>query len=305
MRIFYEGADITKNVQVRNCHVHDTCGDRCDSLDITFENAAGWYRWQPAEDERILVELNGYMSGIMYVNTILPESGKFRIIATSLPCLARRKECRSYSDKSILEIMNICGASTHMNSELYGIEGTTKIPYIQQENESCAAFLHKLLTLEGAMLKCVNGKYTAIGIAYAQERNAGMTFSVIADQRDVFYSRSGTTLRTFTIKTPYAEATAEDTAVSTDHVNFVTGCIPARTNVQAGRWARGKLLCMNRKCERLEMVTGFNPGATAMIRVDVLGNTDATGDWLIDEAMHDLINEKTTMIMHRCIRSIQ
>ena len=109
-----------------------------------------------------------------------------------------------------------------------------------------------------------------------------------------------------TIRTPYAEATAEDLNVGDRHPRAtITGKFPALNNVQAGRWARGKLLHINRQCEGVTLQTKVNPGITAMMRVDFTGGTDATGEWLVESASHDLINKKTVVKLHRSIYSIQ
>ena len=305
MRIWYQGVEITNQAQVRECRVKDTCGERCDSLDILFENASGWFMWQPEEDDMIIVELDGYNSGVMYLNAVMPEDGKYRIIASALPSKARAKTYRSFYGQTIGQIMDVCAAYTNMSRSVYGIEESTVIPYIQQEGETSAAFLYRLLMFEGAALKCINGKYAAIGIEYAAGLDAGAGFYLVADQRDVTYTRMGMAYKSITIRTPYGEATAEDTAVDSSHVGLVLGCLPVTNVVQAGRWARGKLQCLNRKMETLQMKTGFNPGISAMVRVDIAGNTDAAGIWLVEEAEHDLINRKTSFIMHRYIDTIR
>jgi len=305
VEIFYEGSDITEMVQTRKCTSRDTAGNRCDSLDIEFENAAGWYRWGPKEDDRIIVTHNGYDTGVMYVNTILPENGRFRIFATSLPCAARVKGYQSFTGKTIEEIMRACAMSSGMDFQIFGIDGHTVIPYIQRENEGCAAFLQRMLKLEGAALKCVNGKYTAIGISYAQERSAHQTIEVRADQAGMEYMRSGKAYKSLTVETPYAKATATDGAVPSSHSSITINDAPARTDIQAGRWARGLLLDANRKCETLIMPSDFNIGYTSMTRIDVEGSSDATGQWLIEEVIHDFINLKSTPTMHRCLLTVR
>ena len=304
MRVVYQDYDITNQVQVKDCIVTDTCGSRCDSLDITFENAAGWYRWGPKEDDRIVVYRGKYDTGTMYVNTVLPEGGKYRIYATTLPCSARRKGYKSFANKTIEEIMRECAMETGMDYKIYGIDGDIVVPYIQKNNEGCAAFLCRLLMLEGAALKCVNGKYTAIGINYAQERNAYKGFSINSDTPNVFYTRSGVALKALTVTTPYATATAEDTAIDSSHVRTEIN-LPASDNVQAGRWARNKLLNINRQTERVSLQADFDDLITAMMRLDITGNTDAAGEWIVDKAQHDLINGKTSVEALRVVRTIQ
>lgn len=306
MEIYYEGTRITPYVIINKCIVRDMCGERCDSLEMELDNAGVWYNWAPAEDDRIVVENGGYNSGIMYVNTVLPEDGKYRIMGTSLPCRARRKAYASFCGQSIENIMKACAAECGMGIQIFGIDKTIVIPYIERDNEGCGAFLNKLLCYEGAMLKCVNGMYTAIGIEYAQNRLPRQGMVIDASQRGVRYRREGTAIRELTIKTPYGEGIATDTRVSGSHQNIVIGKkIPIRDNAQAGRWAKNKLLCMNRNMESVTIQSEFSPSNTAMLRMDIFGNTDANGQWLIDTVEHDLKNLTTTTLLRRCIDTIQ
>ena len=166
-------------------------------------------------------------------------------------------------------------------------------------------FLDRLLVLEGATLKCVNGKYSAIGITYAQKREAIQTVTLEATQEGINYMQNGTVYKGVKIITPYGSGSAKDDNVPENHIWYTAcGKIPAKSNIQASRWARGKLLDLNRKCEKLVMQTEFNPGLTALIRIDVDSSTKTAGQWLIQDVEHDLINLKTTATMHRCIWSI-
>ena len=305
MEIFYRGTDITDMVQVNACVVRDTSAGRCDSLELEFGNAAGWYSWGPEEDDTIIVSQDGYDSGVMYVNKIMPEDGKYKIMAASLPCKARSKGNASFYGKTIEDIMRSCAMVSGMEYQIFGIDGAAVIPYIERDNEGCAAFLYKLLTLESAVLKCVNGKYAAIGIEYAQNLSAGQTVQLSSKQEGTKYRRAGTTYRGVTVKTPYASAYATDTAVASTHAMLTINDLPAMNDIQAGRWARGKLLCLNRQGESVVMQNSFNAGLTAMTRIDITGDTDANGEWLVEEVEHDLINLTTAATMRRCIRSIK
>lgn len=304
MEIYYQGTDITDMVQVNSCIVRDTASGRCDSLEIEFGNAAGWYSWGPEEDDVIVVSHNGYDSGMMYVNKILPANGNYSILAASLPCSARKKEYRSFYEQSIEDIMRICAARSGMEYKIFGLDAGIIIPYIEQENEGCASFLNKLLTLESAALKAVNGSLTAISYAYAQSLDPKQTIELSAGQDGVRYRRDGTTYKSLTVKTPYAMATAVDSIVSGKHLGLTIGHYPAMSNLQAARWARGKLLYLNRQCESVVIRSGYNPGITALIRIDIEGDTDASGEWLVDEVEHDLKNLTTVSTLRRCNYSI-
>lgn len=305
MKIYYQDTDITESVQVKSCIARDNGGGRSDSLTIEFNNASSWHSWGAQEDDQIAVAHNGYNTGVMYINRVIPENDVYTIMASSLPCKAREKGYRSFYKKSIEEIMRQCAMESNMDFSIYGIDGKIIIPYIERNNEGCAAFLDKLLTLEGAALKCVNGKYSAIGLAYAQERTALQMLQLTATQEGIHYMKKGTAYKGVKIITPYASGTATDDNVSENHTWYtICGELPARNNIQAARWARGKLLALNRQCEELIMQTDFNAGLTALIRIDVESNTDTAGQWLIQDVEHDFMNLKTTATMRRCIWSI-
>lgn len=304
LEIYWQGKDITGLVQVRKCVGHDTCGKRCDSLEMEFENAAGWMRWGPEEDDQILVSRDGYDTGILFLNTILPEDGRYRVLATALPCAARQREWRSFAFKTLEEVMRSCGMATGMGYALYGCEGEASIPYIQQENESAAAFLARLLSWEGAKLKCVGAKYKAIGLAYAQARPAHQALQIRADQRGVEYLRGGLKWRSVRVLTPWADVTATDEAAPENHPK-ITLNLPACSPAQAGRWARGALLDHNRQDEILILSTDFNPGFSALARIDINGGTDADGQWLVEEAEQDFKNGTSMARLLRCVDSIQ
>lgn len=305
MEIYYQGVDITGMVQTRKCIVRDCAGERCDSLELEFENAAGWYQWGPKEDDTVIASHNGYTSGTMYVNTIIPEDGKFRIFATALPCRARRRGNESFISQTLEGILNSCALSDGMESRLYGLDGSLGYRYEERVNEWRARFLTRLLEKEGALLKCVNGRYTAISLEYAQNLDPWKVLELTADRGGIQYRREGTLTRSMAVRTPYADAAAEDTAAPEDGEHIVINDLGAMDNVQAGRWARAKLLMRNRQCELVTMHSSFDPGFTALIRIDITGDTGANGEWLVEEAEHDLVNEKTIVHMRRCIRTIR
>lgn len=303
MEIYYQDTDITSDVQIKNCIVNDTV-NRCDGLLLEFENAASWYAWGPQENDRIRALHNGYDSGEMYISRILPEDGVYRILATSLPCTARVKGNQSFCNQTIETIMRQCAMASGVGYQIFGIDPNLKTQYIEQSDEEKAAFLARFLTLEGAVLKCVNGRYTAIGIQYAQDRSPAQTMKLTANQDGMTYQRSGLTYRNAKVRTPYASAGATDQAVSETGMLLTGSNLPAMNDIQAARWARNLLLDQNRKSETVTVQSSFNPAYTAMQRIDIEGNTDATGEWLIQNVEHDLVNLKTTATLYRCRYSI-
>ncbi|NLV58683.1 MAG: hypothetical protein GXY67_07915 [Clostridiales bacterium] len=303
MQFIYEGTDITEHMEIRGCVHRDLSGGRADSLELVVGNAAKWFAWGPKRDDKVLVSHNGYDTGTLFISMILPEEGRYRLIATATPSAVRRKAYGTYENITLAGLMRACAAECGMDWALFGLEGSIRYPFLLRKDEGVTAFLQRVLEMEGATLKCLNGKLVAIGIEYAQEQKAGQNIEIQSATPGFFYRQRGGRWDSVTVMSPYGEGRAVDTAADTLESRIYTD-LPAHDSLSAGRWARGLLLCHNRRAEEMEFVTPYNPGMTALARVDVTSVTDAAGEWVIDEAQHDFFKGSTKVKMVRKITSI-
>lgn len=304
MEITYQGKDITGYVIPNACVYRDVSHGKADTLDISFSRAASWHRWNPKADDTIQVTEGRLDTGKLYVNTIVPAGNEYRILASSLPSTALRKAWANYKNIKLSEILHRCAVECKMGDGLYGIDGNILYPFLMRQNEGCAAFLERLAQCEGIALKAWGGNFRGIGIEYAQGLNTVRSWEIDAEQEGVKYQhQAGRKYSSLTVKSPWAEATAKDSGAKKGS-QIIISDLPAMDETQAGRWARGLLLSHNREAERLSMETKLDPAASAMLRVAITGDTDANGDWLIDEAEHDIYKRKTTVKMLRIIKTI-
>ena len=300
MEIFWNGSDITGFVRPIHCLHRDGGGGRSDGLDIAFHQAEHWNRWDPQPDDRIEVKLKGYTTGTMYLNTSIPDRGKFRVHALGVPRAARRRESRSYENMTLRDIMENCAAECGMGWSLWGLDERQRYPYLLREDESAPAFISRLLEMEGAVLKAVNGKLTGIGVVWAQERSAARALYIRADNPGARHIKkwdaewSGLRVQGINLS-----AAARDTGVDLFHQPILCS-LPATDAITAGRWARGLLLHHNRKAEELTLDMGLSSDMTAMVRADIEGGTKADGAWIVEEAEHDLMNGKSRVKLLRC-----
>ena len=304
MQLIYEGADITDRIDIRKCIHRDVSRRRCDSAEIECEHAAHWQAWQPQGGDRIELIHDGYTTGTLYLNTVLHEGGRYRMIATSLPPNTFKRAWQSFRNTTLGEIMAMCAAECGMEWKLFGLDEGSSYPYIERRNEGAAAFIERLMKMEGASLKCVSGRMAGISIAYAQDIEPMQEIEIAPGQDCAIHTRStGMRYAGLTIRTPFAAASAFDSEGTQGQHPICTN-LPAMNALQAGRWARGMLLMHNRKAESLTLETELNIGMTALARIDIKGGTDADGEWIVDEAEHDFMRLKTRARLVRCIKSI-
>ena len=301
MVLMYNGKDITEFVDITGALCRDNSGGACDTLELTFENASAWYAWGPKKDDELEIIQDGYKTGKMYLNTVLPEEGKFNVIATAIPSTARTKMFMGYENMTISDIATACAIESGMGSTVWGIDPKTKYGYITRNGEACAAFLERIANMEGCVMKCWNGKYTLIDVMQAQKLQAGQVIEMTAETQGIQYTkRPDIRMKKLSIISAYGQYEAVDEGAEGSRAE--TRCdLPVSGVSDAVRWAKGLLLMNNRKSETLTINSVFNVGWTAMARIDVTGTTDANGSWLIDEVVHDFINETSVA---KCLRVI-
>jgi hypothetical protein len=305
IRMQYEGKDITQYVVITKCIHRDVSRGRCDMLEMELDHAATWYKWDPKKDDKIIITCDGYTTGTLYLNTVLPERNHYRLLATSMPSGSRQKKFDAWEKKTLSVIGAKCAAECGLGFSLFGISGGLDYPYLIRENETSAAFAARIAAMEGAVLKIVNGAYKLIGIEYAQGLAKCATLHIDTTQQNAVHTHTGhEKYGGITVISPFAQAKAADSAVKGGYIQTLTN-LPAKTAGQAGRWARGLLMTQNRAADCLTITDAeFNPALTAMCHVAVDGNTDANGDWLVDEVWHDLYNRRDTVKMLKFVTTI-
>lgn len=306
MELYWEGTNITPHVTITGCVHRDASRGRSDSLELRLAHASTWYQWGPEEDDEIRIAEDGYTTGRMYLSAIFPEGDEYRILATSTRRAAGRKAWKTYRNITLQGIFESCGAESGMEGKLYGISGKLDYPYILRENEGAGAFLNRIGGMEGLAVKTYHGCYRGISIPWAQETEAVAGFAIRAERQEgvTYRRRNNIKITALTVRTPWAEAIARDTEAKGNNPRVITH-LPALNAAQAGRWARGLLLQHNRMAEEITIDTALDFRLTAMARVDITGNTDMSGMWMVDEAEHDLIDRQTTVRLLRVTDSIR
>lgn len=301
IHLLYEGKDITEDVDILRCVHCEAAGGRSDGLHMELDHLKTWYAWQPKPDDKIIVKFGDYQTGILYLNTVRPDEAGYHIYATGMPTGARKTAWAYYEDQTLGAILAACAGECGMGHALFGVNTGIHYRYLLRENESGPKFLHRLLAMEGAVLKGYNSKMQAIGIEFAQGQKAAQKMKLDADQAGVRYMcRNDLKVESVTIRTAFGEGSAQDGTVKNGN-RVVYTQLPAMDSGQAARWAKGILLSRNRRAEELTVETEFNPAFCAMERIDVESETETGGEWIVDTVEHDMTGNRSRATMLRCI----
>lgn len=305
MELSWNGIDITDSVNITGCVHRESASGKSDCLELTLDHASRWYGYAPEEDDEIILTHGDYSTGKLYLNAVIPVGDQYRILATSVKRAAARRAWASYADTTLKDIFDKCGAECGMEGRLYGVDGRLPYPFALRQNEGAAAFLNRIGEWEGLCVKARNGAFLGVSVLLAQERDAETGLEISAKQEGVTWRRRDNLKYTgLTIQTPWASATARDADAKGNNAPIIT-CLPAMDNAQAGRWARGLLLMHNRKTETLTIDKGLDTSLVPLAKVEVSGGTAMSGDWLVDNAEHDIFNGRTTANLLRVIESVK
>lgn len=303
MKLWYQGKDITGQVDILRAETEDNSGGATDCLSLLLDHADAWMRWNPQKNDTIRMTRGGYDTKTMYLHTVKPDEGRYWIYATGCKCTPFPAKWASYEKKTLGSIMASCAGEGGMGARQFGISGGILYPYLLRENMRAPAFLERILNREGAVLKCLDGKFTAIGVTYAQSIEARQTLNVGSRAAKIEYiDRRDRSWSSVTIDTPFGSGMAIDVG-SNGKTRTITD-LAVDDDSMAKRWARGILLTHNRESEVLNAEMEFNPGYTAMVKITVNGADDLKGEWLVDTVTHDLVVGRTKARMLRCVKTV-
>lgn len=299
LRLYYNGVDITRSVDILECTVRDVSRRESDCLNLLVDHAEKWFSWGVQKNDTLRITRSGYDTKTMYLNTLRPEDGRYRIYATGSKSVQNDPRWASYENRTLAAILGSCAGESGMGVKLCGVSGEILYEYLTREYMRAADFAEQLLNREGAVLKCMDGKYTAIGIEWAQKIGAKHQVNIGGERFETHYTdKRDMNWGAVEITTPFGSGKAGG---GKGNVARVITDLPVTSNAQAFRWARGILMNHNRQNEVLEIEMDFNPGYTAMVRIDVNSKTETGGQWIIDEVTHDLLHGSSKAILFRCI----
>lgn len=300
MQLLYNGIDITEQVQVAEAVSVDSEGGQADMLKLTLENAAQWQKWSPKADDMIVLIDDGYTTGSMYIDTLVPDGDGFKIIACSLPSAARQVAWASYEQVTLGELIRQACAEAGTDFTAYGVSLSGSMRRVVRRNESLPAMLDRILTWEGGRLKCAGGLMCAISLKWAQEREAVRTLTAdIESGGFTHHTRDWERVRSVRVESAlgrgvvrYAHAGGKD---------LVYGDLPATDNAQAARWASGLAASHMRDAETIKWTIDYDGQLCAWSRVDITGAQVVEGEWIAREVEHDHIERKTKLTLARTV----
>lgn len=156
-RLWYNGVDITDEVEINLLDVSDDCGDAVDAIDSILVNSKNqWSGWSPQKGDLLRVTNGGYSSGDMHIDQIVQDDGTLALGAVSVPPDGKTKRTCAWEMITLHALCAEKAARYGMTAEYYGVRPHS-YRRIDQAGQGDFAFLQQRCTLEGCTMK-VSGK---------------------------------------------------------------------------------------------------------------------------------------------------
>ena len=148
LKVLYNNKDITEDISVSDC-IHDMfASSQADTLCMKFNDSKRlWDKWKPTKKDTISVSYGIAKTGVMYIDSVIPENGLYTLRASSIPPTALNKTDKSWENVHLLQLAQEIASRHGLGFESYDV--ADKIySYVRQPNIPDFEFLQQRCNLE-------------------------------------------------------------------------------------------------------------------------------------------------------------
>lgn len=300
--ILHNGKNIRDSIEVVNCYSSDRYGGKLDDLTITFVSGSNTIEFNK-DDKLEIKTIGGFSTGTMYLDSCIGENGRFAVRATSCKQESKRRKSKIWNHVRLTRIIGDVAGNVGLIPVTYGIEDYSYIS-IAQIMETDLQLLARVCKREGYSIKCDSGKLIVFNEYYLENNSAPIAIS--KDDVDVGYSfsRSVNGLSSMTV-THFDINTLKN-------ISFTSrdGDIPGGEDIrveylkdinEAQRFSKGYLRDANKYHITGALQMPYNGSISAGTVADLSGFEEFDGRYVIYEAMHDFVREKTVIKVRKVL----
>lgn len=298
-QIFYEGKDISADVEISGLVSIDSCGENADAIDAVFSNSENqWSGWNPKKQDSLGVVYNGYRSGTMWIDRIRQERGSVSLGAVSIPPGGKTKHTQAWEKVTLITLAAQLAARYGMTAKFLHVPPCV-YARVDQVGRGDFGFLQERAMLEGCSIKVQDKTLYLYADSYMESFPAVKTIDAsdfleeprFSDTSQDTYSSCSVSWRSIGGGFADPEAVGPELSVSE---------YPVSSPGEAQRFAKNILRSHNRKGFMGEISAALDAGISAGNTVNITGTGMSDGKYFIDTAKQSFAEEIARYTLHRC-----
>lgn len=298
-QVFYQGKDISADIEMSNLVVTDSCGEQADGIDARFSNSENqWSSWKPQKQDVLSIVNDGYRSGEMWIDRIRQESDGVSLGATSIPPGGKTKHTRAWENVTLITIAADIAARYGLSVKFLNVP-TFTYSRVDQVGRGDFGFLQERAMLEGCSIKVQDKRLFLYSDSYLESLPAVKTVDAANFYEDPrFDDASSNTYSSCTVAWQSFGGTFPDPDAVGPNLSINT--YPVFSSGEALRFAKNILRGYNKKARAGEISIALDTTITAGNVINVSGMGLSDGKYFIDTAQHSMAEEISRLKLHQC-----
>lgn len=298
-QVFYEGKDISANVEVSGLTATDSCGEKADAIDAVFANSENqWSGWKPQKEDSLAIVHDGYRTGTMWIDRIRQERGSVSLGAVSIPPGGKTRRTRAWEHVTLITIAAELAAQYGLTAKFIHVPSYV-YSRVDQVGRGDFGFLQERAMLEGCSIKVQDRTLYVYSDEYMESLPAAKTIDASEFYEEPRFSDSSqNTYSGCTVGWQSFSGSFSDSGAVGPELNISD--YPVSSSGEAQRYAKNILRNHNKKEYIGEIAIALDTGITAGNTINITGTGMSDGKYFIDTAQHSFAEEVGRFTLHKC-----
>lgn len=299
--LLHNGKNIRDSISLSKCYSCDRYGGMLDDLTIEFSTESHSIAFN--ENDELEINADGFTTGAMSLDSCIGNNGRFTIKALSCRHENKKKKSKIWRSVTLSKIISDVAKNTNLKPLLYGIKDFSYLS-VSQVMETDLQFLARICKREGYSIKCDNGNLIVFNELYLENNSKPIELSKSDVDSDYSFDRSTDGLASMTVQYFDTESLKNISFTATDKemrggegskIEFVSSINEAK------RFATGYLREANKFSLRGFLEMPYNKNISAGTVADLSGFEEFDARYVVYEAKHDFIAEKTAIKVRKIL----
>lgn len=295
LRVFVNDKDVTASIAVSAGYYEMHAEGEADRLELDFSDTKQeWEKWKPNKNgDTIRVTDGSVNTGKMYIDSLKPTDGRYRIVAYSTPKQAFSVRSRSFSGLSLPQLVKKIAGEYNLTFKSFGVP-ETPMSYLVQRGKSDLAYLAEVCVRCGCAFLIFDSTICVYSQKYIESKDASKVITPTRNDEVTVTDNGQSVFQRCELRNGSMCGMAEDAAVKTGKVYRESVTEHWSSVADANAAAAARLRVLNKGGKRAEVEMSIQRQLAAGSVVDLRCN-GWQGKAFIYRCRHDFLTKRSRL----------